>query len=387
MPFRRSLADAHAVDSNSARISVVNDCSDPVSDDNARHPGGKQSVRDPFTKAYFGAAAAILATKPSPAEAQLSGELLLRHYGLKGAMRVLSSEVECTTEVTLLNGDQLILKTSARPEGRDSFRFQVEALAGLEGAFGFAAPRIVRTGDAMLMFEEHEICGYLQTRLSGAPLHQANPTPEILYRVGRALGRLSLALEPLDLSAMHRPVLWHVGCWSNLMELEEHLPSGPVAASVRLAMNNYVELIEPQLSDVAWQVTHNDPSPFNTLLTEGGIAFIDFGDGCWGPRIQDLAIAASHFVTDPSLALGGAEHLIAGYASVIPLRPLEAKLLVGLIKARQSALILINYWRANLFPAEAAYIKKNVGRAEHGLSILSALGPGDGERAVRRALP
>ncbi|WP_064685145.1 phosphotransferase enzyme family protein [Rhizobium bangladeshense] len=364
----------------------MSDCNDPVSDDDARHSGGKQSVREPFTKAYFKAAAAILATKPNPAEAQLSGELLLRHYGLTGAMKVLSSEVECTTEVTLLNGDQLILKTSARPEGRDSFRFQVAALAGLEGAFGFAAPRIVRTGDAMLMFEEDEICGYLQTRLSGGPLHRADATSDVLYRVGRALGRLSLALEPLRLPAMHRPVLWHVGCWSRLMDLEEHLPSGPVAASVRLAMNNYVELIEPRLREVTWQVTHNDPSPFNTLLTDGGIAFIDFGDGCWGPRIQDLAIAASHLVTDPSLPLGGAENLIAGYASVIELPPLEAELLVGLIKARQSALILINYWRAQLFPAEAAYIKKNVGRAEHGLSILSALSTGKAERAVRRAL-
>ncbi|WP_244520030.1 phosphotransferase enzyme family protein [Sinorhizobium glycinis] len=286
-----------------------------------------------------------------------------------------------------MNGDRLILKTSARPEGRDSFRFQVAALAGLEGACGFAAPHIVRTSGGTLMFEEEEICGYLQTRLSGVPLHQANATPDVLYRVGQALARLSLTLEPLKLPAMHRPVLWHVGCWPRLMELEEHLPSGPVADSVRVAMGNYVELIEPQLREIAWQVTHNDPSPFNTLLTDDGVAFIDFGDGCWGPRIEDLAVAASHVVTDPSLALGGAENLIAGYASVRPLSALEAKLLVGLIKARQSALILINSWRAGLFPAEAAYIKKNVARAERGLSILSALGVGEAELAVRRAVP
>jgi len=154
---------------------------------------------------------------------------------------------------------------------------------------------------------------------------------------------------------------------------------------VRLAMGNYVELIKPQLGEVVWQVTHNDPSPFNTLLAGPGIAFIDFGDGCWGPRIQDLVVAASHLVTDPSLALGGSENLIAGYASVTPLSTLEAKLLVGLMKARQSALILINYWRAELFPAEAAYIKKNVARAERGLSILSALSVGEADMAVRRA--
>ncbi|WP_246642688.1 phosphotransferase enzyme family protein [Rhizobium croatiense] len=370
---------------NSARVLVVGASNDAVSDGSARHLDDSPSVREPFTKAYFEDAAAILATKPSSAGIPLS-ELLLRHYGVTGAISVLSSEAECTAEVKLLTGDQLIFKTSTRPEGRDSFRFQVAALAGLEGASGFAAPHIVRTNDARLMFEEEKVCGYLQTRLSGTPLHQVTATRDVLYKVGKALARLSLALEPLSLPAIHRPVLWHVGCWSRLMGLEEHLPSEPVAASVHLAMNNYVESVEPQLREVAWQVTHNDPSPFNTLLTDHSVAFIDFGDGCWGPRIQDLAIAASLVVTDPSLALGGAEDLISGYASVLPLSALEAKLLVGLIKARQSALILINYWRARLFPAEAAYIKKNVGRAERGLSILSSLGVEEAELAVLRAV-
>ena len=77
--------------------------------------------------------------------------------------------------------------------------------------------------------------------------------------------------------------------------------------------------------------------------------------------------------------------LIAGYASVIPLSALEARLLVGLMRARQSALILVNYWRAHLFPDEARYIKKNVARAEHGLSILAPLGVAAGEAAVLAA--
>jgi Ser/Thr protein kinase RdoA (MazF antagonist) len=85
--------------------------------------------------------------------------------------------------------------------------------------------------------------------------------------------------------------------------------------------------------------------------------------------------------------LGGAEHLIAGYASVITLSALEAKLLVGLMRARQCALILVNYWRSHLFPADAQYIKKNVARAEHGLSILAPLGVASGEEAVLAAMP
>jgi Ser/Thr protein kinase RdoA (MazF antagonist) len=170
------------------------------------------------------------------------------------------------------------------------------------------------------------------------------------------------------------------------MELEQFLPSGTIADHVRVAMVEYMEHIEPQFANVAWQVTHNDPSPFNMMLTGQGIGFIDFGDGCWSPRILDLVIAASHVVTDPTLTLGGAEHLIAGYASVTALSMIEARLLVGLMRARQSALILVNYWRSHLYPANAQYIKKNVARAERGLSILTALSAASGEAAVLAAM-
>jgi Ser/Thr protein kinase RdoA (MazF antagonist) len=337
------------------------------------------------TEAYFRAAAAILAMRPGSSEPDMSAALLKRHYGLTGSIATLSSEVERTVEVNLSEGRRLILKTSTRPEAVDSFRFQAAAIAGLRGADGFVAPEVLRTNNGALMFEQEGVCGYLQTRIEGIPLHQTTPTPDLLFRTGSALARLHLTLDLVSVPAAHRPVLWHVGCWSRLTELEQYLPCRTIADSVRVAMGEYVEFVEPQISNVAWQVTHNDPSPFNVMVTGQGMGFIDFGDGCWGPRIQDLAIAASHVVKDPTLPLGGAEHLIAGYASVIALSALEARLLVGLMRARQCALILVNYWRSHLFPADAQYIKKNVARAEHGLSILTPLGVASGEAAVLAA--
>lgn len=364
-------------------------CTDRIPDEEAGQPNSSMAVgRDhlPFaaasTEAYFRAAAAMLAMRPGSSEPDMSAALLERHYGLAGSIATLSSEVERTVEVTLSDGRRLILKTSTRPEAIDSFRFQTAAMAGVQRAAGFVAPEVLHTTSGALMFEQEGVCGYLQTRIDGIPLHRAMPTPDLLFRAGSALARLDLALGQVDAPAVQRPVLWHVGCWPRLMELEQYLPSASIADSVRVAMAEYVEFVEPQLSNVAWQVTHNDPSPFNMIATDQGIAFIDFGDGCWSPRIQDLAIAASHVVTDPTLPLGGAEHLIAGYASVIALSSLEARLLVGLMRARQGALILVNYWRAHLFPSDAQYIKKNVARAEHGLAILAPLGVASGEAAV-----
>ncbi|SFJ77323.1 Ser/Thr protein kinase RdoA involved in Cpx stress response, MazF antagonist [Bosea sp. OK403] len=335
--------------------------------------------------AYFRDAAAVLAAPPSVVADGVLADLLARHYGLSGEITTLSSEVECTAEVALGDGRRLILKTSRRPEAVESFRFQSAAIATVAGAAGFVAPLVLPTGGGGLMFAQDGVCGYLQTRLEGTPMHRVARSPDLLRDVGSALGRLDLALSRRELPAMHRPVLWHVRCWPRLMELQRYLPAGPVADEVARSMRDYEGEIAPAIGSVPWQIAHNDPSPFNTLVSEDGIAFIDFGDGCWGPRIQDLAIAASHLVSDPALPLGGAEHLIAGYAAALPLSTDEARLLVGLMRARQSALILINYWRAHLFPGNADYIKKNVARAEQGLAILAPLDPARERAAVMEA--
>ena len=152
------------------------------------------------------------------------------------------------------------------------------------------------------------------------------------------------------------------------------------------AMAEFRTRIAPRLGDLDWQITHNDPSPHNTFVTSAGAGFIDFGDGGWNPRLLDLAIAAGHMVADPAHPLGGAEPLIAGYASILPLSDLECEMLVGLMRARQAALILVNAWRSRLFPKEAAYINKNVARATRGLAILSRLRPDEEAQAVRSAL-
>lgn len=323
---------------------------------------------------------------PDASEPHLPLLSLERHYGLSGLLVAVSSEVERTFEASISDGRRLILKTSSKPQSLESFRFQSVTLAGLNGAAGVLTPKVISTLSGELMFEQGEFGGYLQTKIDGVPLRKAPHTPRILYEVGAALARIDLALSGINAPATRRPVLWNIACWPWLVELQQYLPEGPTADHVRAATAGYLQFIAPRVMDLDWQITHNDPSPFNMILTSEGVAFIDFGDGGWNPRIQDLAIAAGHFVTDPEAPLGGAEYVIAGYASSMQLSALEIKLLVGLMRARHGALILINTWRARLFPADAQYILKNVYRAEQGLSILARLDTSASEAAVRTAI-
>nr|WP_183614304.1 phosphotransferase [Novosphingobium hassiacum] len=322
---------------------------------------------------------------PDASDPVSSALLLRQHYGAAGTLTALSSEVEQTFDAKLDDGQRLILKTSSRPEALGSFLFQSAVLDGLQGVDGVLAPKPIRTLSDRLIFEHEDTCGYLQTRMDGTPLHQAPCTPALMHEVGASLARLNHAMSNIQPPAARRPMLWNVACWTSLAELERFLPQDETARLVHCAMDDYACRIVPQAANLAWQITHNDPSPFNVIDTGNGIGFIDFGDGGWNPRVQDLAIAAGHFVKDPASRLGGAEHVIAGYASVAPLSSLEASLLPGLIRARQSALVLINTWRAHLFPDAAPYIMKNVARAEQGLAVLASLDHPAGEAAVRAA--
>jgi Ser/Thr protein kinase RdoA (MazF antagonist) len=337
-------------------------------------------------EAEYRAAAALLALSPYEPAAELPPKLLERHYGLKGSAILLASEFERTLAIEVATGQQLILKLSDRPEARNSFRFQSTVLRQLEDVSDVQVPRVLETIDGKGLFADGAVCGYLQTRIGGTPLHALESTEQLLAQVGATLARLGQSLRGVEAPAPDRPVLWQIGTWPWLEELLPYLPAGSMADQVKAALSDYLTHVEPRIGELDWQITHNDPSPHNMFLTDGVIAFIDFGDGSLNPRIQDLAIAASHFVTDPGKPLGGAAAMIAGFHAVQPLTSLEARLLVGLMRARQSALILINHWRADLFPDEASYIRKNVLRAQTGLAILSALDADAGERAVRSAM-
>lgn len=338
------------------------------------------------SEAYFRAASAVMAARPDHDGAGRTADLLARHYGIAGEIVPLASEIERTDELRLADGRRLILKTSTRPEAQESFAFQSATLARLEVAGDVIAPRVVPTRSGESMFRDAGICGYLQTRLDGRALHEAPRSSASTFGTGQALARLDLALAGCDPPGARRPVLWHVGCWPRLRDLADHLPAAPAAGLVRAAMSDYLAFVAPRLADLDWQITHNDPSPHNMLATGAGTGFIDFGDGGWNPRLQDLAIAAGHMVTERNLPLGGAEALIAGYHSVIALSELDRELLVGLMRARQAALILVNAWRSHLFPEDAVYINKNVARAERGLAILSRLDTGAATAAVGQAL-
>lgn len=107
--------------------------------------GGKAHRFSAADDTYFRAATAIMTAAPSVVADDVLAGLLARDYGLSGRIKVLSSEVEGTAEVTLPDSTRLILKTSTQPEAVDSFAFQSAAIMAVEKGTGFVAPRLLPT--------------------------------------------------------------------------------------------------------------------------------------------------------------------------------------------------------------------------------------------------
>ncbi len=162
--------------------------------------------------------------------------------------------------------------------------------------------------------------------------------------------------------------------WSVHKDLVGYIHDQDDARLVVDAMTAFETSVLPRMDCLKWQVAHNDPNPFNIidLGNAHGLAFIDFGDAGLSVRLQDLATAALHYVSDFQRYLGGAEEVVDGYRSVAPLRSAEIEALVPLMRARAAMLIIINSWRAALFPAHATYIEKNSWRARRALNILDS---------------
>ena len=134
--------------------------------------------------------------------------------------------------------------------------------------------------------------------------------------------------------------------------------------------------IAPALPGLRWQVVHGDLNPHNILADPAGpdrvTGILDFGDMVRTPLVCDLAIAASYRI-DPAHPLDSLSDFAAAWHATDPLTGAERALLPDLVAARMVTTVAITARRAARYPANAAYILRNVPSARAGLAALATL--------------
>ena len=218
------------------------------------------------------------------------------------------------------------------------------------------------------------------TYLPGLPLHEAPPSAAQRRSIGATLAALDRALQDFA----HPPVSNEALMWDlqRTAELQSWLPAIQDAQSRawgEQVFAHYVQQVPPLLATLPQQFLHNDFNPYNLLVNPADpdqvCGVLDFGDMLHGPRVFDVAVAASyqcHAQGRPRIE--SLLEFMQGYQHANPLSRAELRLLPLLAAVRCAITLCITERRAQWFPENRAYILRNHAVASAGLRAFMSCG-------------
>ena len=311
----------------------------------------------------------VLETVPPRFTAEDAARIAAEVFGVHGAASALGSERD---QAFLLEDG--VLKISNRSEDAGVLDLEESAIAhvaavdpGLPVARPLA-PRATFDGHEVRLFERRH------GRKGGPEL--ADPA---VREIATVHARLCLALRSFFHPAAGRELLWDLRSAPRLRPLLDEIADPGRRALVARALDRYEERVLPEWERLRGQVVHGDFNLDNLLLDERDrvAGILDFGDCCHTALAADVAVALASLLrgrpTDDAFRV--ARVALDGFASRLPLEPLELELLGDLLAARLAAIVSISAWRSSRFPDNAAYIEAWDDDSWRLLELLDGLEP------------
>ena len=302
------------------------------------------------------------------------------------AVQHLSGERDLNFLVTLADApDRYVLKLSDHLENPLALALQNAALDHLaQQAPQLPVQRLLRWQDGTAMRAVPGPAGQrlarVLTYLPGLPLHEAPPSVAQRRSIGAALAGLDWALQDFQHPLVsNEALMWDL---QRTAELRAWLPAIQDATSrawAETVFELYLEQVQPVLAMLPQQFLHNDFNPYNLLVDptqpERVCGVLDFGDMLHGPRVFDVAVAASY----QAHALGRPRieslfEFMQGYQQANPLARAELRLVPLLAAVRCAMTLCITERRAQIFPENRSYILRNHAVASAGLRALMTFG-------------
>ncbi|HEY3550799.1 MAG TPA: aminotransferase class III-fold pyridoxal phosphate-dependent enzyme [Gaiellaceae bacterium] len=191
--------------------------------------------------------------------------------------------------------------------------------------------------------------------------------------------RLCLALRSFFHPAAGRELLWDVRAAPRLRPLLDEIAEPDRRSLVSRALDGFDERVLPEWGRLRAQVAHGDFNLDNLLLDERDrvAGILDFGDCCHTALAADVAVALASLLRGRPLddAFRVARVALDGFASRLPLDPLELELMGDLVAARLTAIVSISAWRTRRYPENAAYIEAWDDDSWRLLELFDELGP------------
>lgn len=315
------------------------------------------------------AAAQNLLRTPPPAvsEAQ-AADFAARHYGRTASVRLLTGERDRNFLLSGADGWQAILKFYNAVDDAPTRALQHGALLHVQSRDpACPVPRLfpTRSGEAEATdrIGALPVAAVLISRLPGINPVAADLSPRLRMNVGRVIGELATALADYAHPGVRRTILWDIMQVAHLRPLTALVAEPERRAALELWLDGFATDTMPLLRALPQQPIHNDLSLSNLLVDpdtrSNVVGVIDFGDIVHAPRINELAIAASYFLSpldEPAQAIAD---ILRGAAANLHLTTAEIAAMPALIRARLATRILLSGWRARLFPDNRDYILRS----------------------------
>ncbi|SED75110.1 phosphotransferase [Rhodobacter sp. 24-YEA-8] len=339
----------------------------------------------------------LLSQDPPGISITQAEEIALRTFGIAGQFRSLSSERDSNFHVSLACGTQALLKITNASEDRSVTAMQTAALMHLAVIDpDLPVQRICQTlnGEAWDIVtgpsgQQHIV--RLLTWLDGTMLHAATPGPDLHYRIGALLGRLSKGMRGFFHPAAGHVLQWDIKQAASLRPMLSAVSDTALRDRLGAHLDRFEAEIAPRLPHLRAWVVHNDFNPHNLVVdgVEANIptGIIDFGDMVHTPLACDLAVACSYNITEGPAPLARVADMVAGYASVLMPEEEEIALLPDLIRMRHVTTLAVTSWRAARYPENAPYILRNAAASLRGLDAIDHIGADETARLLRAALP
>jgi 4-aminobutyrate aminotransferase-like enzyme/Ser/Thr protein kinase RdoA (MazF antagonist) len=284
-----------------------------------------------------------------------AAKLLKLLYGIDGRLTPLPGERDQNFYVARNERDDLVLKIFSRNE---NFRFALamaELMAFLKGN-KVPVPDIVCSvkGERVPVYRDDKESGeymvMLLSLIDGVPYASLNHYPgELNEAVGAALAQTDMLLAEYRDPLFERAMIWDI---RNAPEtITSRLPLLKDSTHISFCMKTlelWNEMVKPFDSQLRKSIIYNDANDYNIIVRPGCggeyptlSGFVDFGDALYSYTVADLAVAIAYIILDRDDPLMAALEVVRGYNRIMPLQPLEADILMILVRARLSMSITI----------------------------------------------
>ncbi len=298
---------------------------------------------------------------------------LVRLFHLEGDLTPLPGERDQTLRLDSPVGG-FVVRIANRAEDLAVLDMQqavLEHIACRPG--GPPVPEARRTADGRRVAEVEGHGVVVSTLLAGEMLREA-PGAVGVFDLGVAMGRLQRSLQGFFHPAAGRTLLWDARNVAQLEPMLSAIEDPELRHKVANVIDQVGSEVVPILNSLPAQVIHNDFNPENLLVSGSTLSgVVDFGDMVHGPRVMDVAVAASYLIAgaaDPIAVIGD---LCRGVQTRVRLAAEELEVLPNLVAARLCQSIAIGAWRATLHPENAEYILGDAEPAREALGSLMAL--------------